>query len=66
MTNPLVTTLPDYDNLPDAFAISLAEYGAITLSGEEQSKYLQGKVTCDVNTLDDTNLLIGAHSQYFA
>lgn len=61
MTNPLVTTLPDYDNLPDAFAISLAEYGAITLSGEEQSKYLQGQVTCDVNTLDDTNLLIGAH-----
>jgi len=61
MTNSLVTALPDYDNLPDAFAISLAEYGAITLSGEEQTKYLQGQVTCDVNTLEDNNLLIGAH-----
>jgi len=61
MTNSVATTLPDYDNLPDAFAISLAEYGAITLSGEEQSKYLQGQVTCDVNMLENNNLLIGAH-----
>jgi len=61
MTNSLVTALPNYDNLPHAFAISLAEYGAIALSGDEQSKYLQGQVTCDVNMLEDNNLLIGAH-----
>jgi folate-binding protein YgfZ len=61
MTTSAENTLPCYDNLPDAFAISLAEYGAIALHGEEQSKYLQGQVTCDVNTLEDNNLLLGAH-----
>jgi folate-binding protein YgfZ len=61
LTHMTENTLPNYDNLPDAFAISLAEYGAIALHGEEQSKYLQGQVTCDVNTLEDNNLLIGAH-----
>ena len=61
MTTSVENTLPSYDNLPDAFAISLAEYGAIALHGEEQSKYLQGQVTCDVNTLEDNNLLLGAH-----
>jgi len=61
MTISVENTLPSYDNLPDAFAISLAEYGAIALQGEEQSKYLQGQVTCDVNTLEDNNLLLGAH-----
>jgi folate-binding protein YgfZ len=61
MTTSVEQVLPSYNNLPDAFAISLAEYGAIALHGEEQSKYLQGQVTCDVNTLEDNNLLIGAH-----
>ena len=61
MTISVESTLPNYDYLPDAFAISLAEYGAIALHGEEQSKYLQGQVTCDVNTLEDDNLLLGAH-----
>jgi len=61
MTISVENTLPSYDNLPDAFVISLAEYGAIALHGEEQSKYLQGQVTCDVNTLEDNNLLLGAH-----
>jgi len=61
MTTSVESTLPNYDNLPDAFAISLAEYGTIALHGEEQSKYLQGQVTCDVNTLEDNNLLLGAH-----
>jgi folate-binding protein YgfZ len=61
MTTSVESTLPSYDNLPDAFAISLAEYGAIALHGEEQSKYLQGQVTCDVNTLENNNLLLGAH-----
>ena len=61
MTTNVENSLPSYNNLPDAFAISLAEYGAIALHGEEQSKYLQGQVTCDVNTLEDNNLLLGAH-----
>jgi folate-binding protein YgfZ len=61
MTTSVENTLPSYDKLPDTFAISLAEYGAIALHGEEQSKYLQGQVTCDVNTLEDNNLLLGAH-----
>jgi folate-binding protein YgfZ len=61
MTTNVEKSLPNYNNLPDAFAISLAEYGAIALHGEEQSKYLQGQVTCDVNTLVDNNLLLGAH-----
>ncbi len=61
MTTNVEKSLPNYNNLPDAFAISLAEYGAIALHGEEQSKYLQGQVTCDVNTLEDNNLLLGAH-----
>ena len=61
MTISVESTLPNYDYLPNAFAISLAEYGAIALHGEEQSKYLQGQVTCDVNTLEDNNLLLGAH-----
>lgn len=61
MTHTTVTDLPNYDQLPNVFAISLAEYGAIALHGEEQSKYLQGQVTCDVNTIEENNLLIGAH-----
>lgn len=61
MTTSVENTLPNYDNLPDAFAISLDEYSAISLDGEEQSKYLQGQVTCDVNTLTENNLLLGAH-----
>jgi len=61
MTTNVENSLPSYNNLPDAFAISLAEYGAIALHGEEQSKYLQGQVTCDVNTLEDNNLILGAH-----
>lgn len=61
MTISVENTLPSYDNLPDACIISLAEYGAIAVQGAEQSKYLQGQVTCDVNTLTDNNLLLGGH-----
>ncbi|TWX56911.1 tRNA-modifying protein YgfZ [Colwellia hornerae] len=61
MTISVENTLPNYDNLPDACIISLAEYGAIAVHGTEQSKYLQGQVTCDVNTLTDNNLLLGGH-----
>ncbi|WP_448566936.1 tRNA-modifying protein YgfZ [Thalassotalea ganghwensis] len=48
-------------SLPDNYLIKLANIGAISLSGEERYKYLQGQVTCDVNSLSEHPLLIGAH-----
>ncbi|MGJ8691943.1 MAG: tRNA-modifying protein YgfZ [Thalassotalea sp.] len=53
--------LPSLTSLPNAFAISLDNYSAISLSGEDQSKYLQGQVTCDVDKLSEAKLLTGAH-----
>lgn len=53
--------LPSYNELPEVFAINLDSVGVITLSGEEQIKYLQGQVTCDVDSLAQEKLLIGAH-----
>ncbi len=54
-------SLPSYSELPEIFAINLNSLGAITLTGEEQIKYLQGQVTCDVNNLAQEKLLNGAH-----
>ena len=53
--------LPALSSLPSAFAITLDNYSAISLNGEDQSKYLQGQVTCDVEKLSETKLLTGAH-----
>ena len=53
--------LPSYNELPEVFAINLDSIGAITLTGEEQIKYLQGQVTCDVASLAQDKLLNGAH-----
>ena len=53
--------LPSYNELPEVFAINLDSLGAITLTGEEQIKYLQGQVTCDVASLALEKLLNGAH-----
>jgi len=61
MTISLNTNLPAVNELPDTYIISLSEFGAITLAGEEQSKYLQGQVTCDVNESTSSSLLTGAH-----
>lgn len=55
------TDLPALSSLPSAFAIELDNYSAISLTGDEQSKYLQGQVTCDVNSIDNAKLLTGAH-----
>lgn len=52
---------PSLSELPSAFAIKLTDYSAISLKGEEQTKYLQGQVTCDVNSLIEHPLLNGAH-----
>ncbi|WDE06361.1 tRNA-modifying protein YgfZ [Thalassomonas viridans] len=54
-------SLPAVEQLPDAFLIALNDYGAISLSGEEQSKYLQGQVTCDVNEMNEHSMMLGAH-----
>ncbi|WP_057832412.1 tRNA-modifying protein YgfZ [Colwellia sp. TT2012] len=55
------TQLPSLTQLPSTFLVELNNFGAISLSGEEQSKYLQGQVTCDVNNSTEKNLLVGAH-----
>ena len=61
MTLSINNNLLSVDNLPDTYAVALNNYSAISLSGEEQSKYLQGQVTCDVNDLKESALSIGAH-----
>ncbi|GHE86143.1 tRNA-modifying protein YgfZ [Thalassotalea profundi] len=48
-------------NIPNNYLIKLNNVSAISLVGEEQVKYLQGQVTCDVNALSAHNLLHGAH-----
>jgi len=55
------TNLPSLEELPGTFLVSLDNYSAISLKGEEQTNYLQGQVTCDVSSSNDNNLLIGAH-----
>lgn len=57
----LEANLPNLEQLPSDYLVSLAHYSAISLSGEEQSKYLQGQVTCDVTTSSEHSLLVGAH-----
>lgn len=60
---PTSTTqeLPQITQLPETYAINLDNINAISLSGEDQAKYLQGQVTCDVNTANKSTLLHGAH-----
>jgi folate-binding protein YgfZ len=61
MTLPLEQSLPSLAQLPENYLIELSHFSAVSLHGEEQSKYLQGQVTCDVNTLAQDKLLYGAH-----
>ena len=61
MSITLEANLPSLEQLPDTYLVSLTDYGAISLYGEEQSKYLQGQVTCDVTTSTEHSLLVGAH-----
>lgn len=55
------TNFPSVEELPQTFLIALDNYSAISLKGDEQTSYLQGQVTCDVNSSNESNLLIGAH-----
>ena len=61
MTITIEANLPDLTQLPANYLVSLSHYSAIALCGEEQSKYLQGQVTCDVTTSSEHSLLVGAH-----
>lgn len=47
--------------LSTSFAVKLPQLSAIRLAGEEQTKYLQGQVTCDVNEHSSEKLMHGAH-----
>ena len=55
------SALPNLSNLPQNFVIPLPQLSAIKLEGEEQQKYLQGQVTCDVNQQQAHSLQHGAH-----
>jgi len=57
----LEANLPSLKQLPNTYLVSLSHYSAISLCGEEQSKYLQGQVTCDVTMSTEHSLLVGAH-----
>jgi folate-binding protein YgfZ len=57
----LEANLPTLEQLPSTYLVSLTHYSAISLRGEEQTKYLQGQVTCDVTLSTEHSLLVGAH-----
>ena len=61
MTIKTDTDLPDFAQLPTTYAIRLDNFSAISLTGEDKTKYLQGQVTCDVSALDEHLLTNGAH-----
>ncbi|WP_299020561.1 tRNA-modifying protein YgfZ [uncultured Photobacterium sp.] len=49
------------DNLPDLALVDLADWGLVTLFGEDKKSYLQGQVTCDVVALTADESTFGAH-----
>jgi len=61
MLNNFTAELPSLEQLPKSFLVSLTHYSAIALSGEEKTQYLQGQVTCDVDSSNENNLIVGAH-----
>lgn len=61
MSITIAATLPAVEQLPDAFLVAVESFSAISLKGDEQSQYLQGQITCDVNAASDNSLLVGAH-----
>jgi len=61
MTLQIEQSLPTFEQLPNVFAIALDDLAAISLLGEEQNKYLQGQVTCDVNNVNENSLTNGSH-----
>jgi len=61
MTIAIDTVRPSLNSLPENFLVSLDNYSAISLQGDDKTSYLQGQVTCDVNSLPNDKLLTGAH-----
>ena len=61
MSHGVEIIMSNSPSLPENYLIKLDNISAISLSGEERFKYLQGQVTCDVNSLNEHPLLIGAH-----
>lgn len=58
ITSTVQTTMPD--PLAD-FSIFDVPLGVVSLTGEDNKKYLQGQLTCDLNELSETQPLLGAH-----
>ncbi|QDP02021.1 tRNA-modifying protein YgfZ [Thalassotalea sp. PS06] len=52
---------PQFDALPTAFACRMDSMATICVSGDEKYSYLQGQLTCDLDTLNERMLLSGAH-----
>lgn len=58
--------LPSYslnkgDTIPTFIISHLSSWKAIGVTGEDKKSYLQGQLTCDVVSLDDTETTLGAH-----
>ncbi len=57
----ILTEKPSHSDLPDCYAINLSELSAISVTGEENRKYLHSQLTCDVNNLPNNGFTYGAH-----
>ncbi|WOH37321.1 tRNA-modifying protein YgfZ [Thalassotalea fonticola] len=57
----LQTSLPNIEQLPESFAVIVDNISAISVTGDEADKYLQGQLTCDVAQLANNKLLVGGH-----
>ena len=56
--------LTSASDLPAQYLVRTDNLGSIHISGEEAAKYLQGQVTVDVNTITDSNGVIGCHCDF--
>lgn len=54
-------SLSSTDELPEFALTHLTSWGAISMIGDDKKSYLQGQVTCDVVTLEQTQSTFGAH-----
>ena len=57
----LQTSLPNIEQLPESFDVLVDNISAISVTGDEADKYLQGQLTCDVTQLAKNKLLVGGH-----
>lgn len=61
MTLAVIQEKPLLDALPPTYAVELSDLSAISITGNDKAKYLQGQVTCDVDSLSEQQVLSGAH-----